>query len=63
MVNFYITIIPDEIIMKITFPKLINHLASINGRYYSHEKRNLLNDFFNLKTINVTWKKILETCS
>lgn len=57
MVSSYITILPKEIIMKITFSIISHHLAFVNGRYYSHEKRNLLNHFLNLKTINVTWKK------
>jgi len=63
MVNSYITILPNETIMKITFPKIIHHLAFVNGQYYSHEKKNLLNDFLNLKTLNVTWKFVLDTCS
>jgi hypothetical protein len=31
MASFYITILPNEIIMKIIFPEIIHCLASVNG--------------------------------
>jgi hypothetical protein len=38
MVSSYITIHPNEIIMKTTFPMISHHLAFINGWYYGPKK-------------------------
>jgi hypothetical protein len=34
MVETFIKFLPNDIVMKIIFPKIIYHVALINGRYH-----------------------------